>query len=95
MAVTVTATTTEGVNLSGTSLIGNSDVVSTGPAFQATDPATGTALEPVYHDATAGDVDRAAELAWDAFSAYRHTSFEQRAAFSKPSPTKSKPSAQR
>ena len=67
--------------LLGTSLLGNTDLDGSGAAFQATDPATGAALEPVYHNATAADVDRAAALAWDAFEPYRHTSLEQRGAF--------------
>ena len=39
--------------LIGASLLGNEDLIATGSAFQATDPATGAALEPVYHNATA------------------------------------------
>jgi 2,5-dioxopentanoate dehydrogenase len=74
-------TSTDTVELTGTHLIGDTDLASTGPAFQASDPATGAALEPVYHDATIADVDRAAALAWNAFRIYRHTTFEQRAAF--------------
>jgi 2,5-dioxopentanoate dehydrogenase len=62
-------------------LIGNTDLTATGAAFRATDPATGAALEPVDHDATIAHVDRAAALAWEAFNTYRHSTFEQRAAF--------------
>ena len=67
--------------LIGASLLGNEDLIATGSAFQATDPATGAALEPVYHNATSVDVGRAAALAWDAFETYRHTSLDHRAAF--------------
>ena len=55
--------------LIGASLLGNEDLIATGSAFQATDPATGAALEPVYHNATSVDVGRAAALAWDATEA--------------------------
>ena len=48
--------------LIGASLLGNEDLIATGSAFQATDPATGAALEPVYHNATSVDVGRAAAL---------------------------------
>jgi 2,5-dioxopentanoate dehydrogenase len=77
----VTTAKARHVDLTGSNLIGNSDVVATGAAFQAFDPATGSTLQPVHHDATVADVDRAAALAWDAFGSYRHTSFETRASF--------------
>ena len=73
--------TTQIDELLGASLVGNTDLEGSGAAFQATNPATGEALGPVYHNATAADVDRAAALAWDAFEPYRHTSLGQRAAF--------------
>ena len=79
--MTVTAAKAQHVALTGANLIGNADVAATGAAFQATDPATGSALQPVYHDATADDVARAATLAWAAYNSYRHTSFEIRASF--------------
>lgn len=79
--MTVTTAKARHVELTGANLIGNSDVVATGAAFHATDPATGSALQPVYHDATAADVDRAAALAWDALRSYRHTNLETRASF--------------
>ncbi|SED96554.1 NADP-dependent aldehyde dehydrogenase [Rhodococcus jostii] len=69
------------VELTGANLIGSEDVTDVGAPFQATNPATGTALEPVYHEADRATVDRAAELAWEAFGTYRHTTLEQRAAF--------------
>ncbi|MGB3485786.1 MAG: aldehyde dehydrogenase family protein, partial [Mycobacterium sp.] len=67
-------------NLKGTSLIGFGDSAD-GPEFRATDPATGTALEPVFHSAGPADVDRAAALAWRDFEAYRATTPVQRAVF--------------
>ena len=74
-------TTAHTLDLTGASLIGNADLDGSGAAFQATDPATGASLDPVYHNATAADVDRAAALAWDAFKTYRHTTMDRRAAF--------------
>ncbi|TFV56110.1 aldehyde dehydrogenase (NADP(+)) [Mycobacterium sp. PS03-16] len=66
--------------LRGTSLIGSDDAAD-GPEFRAVDPATGEQLEPVYHDAGAGDVERAAALAARDFDAYRHTTPARRAEF--------------
>ena len=66
--------------LTGASLIGSGESRE-GPEFHAIDPATGTRLEPAYHDAGPVDVDRAAALAWQAFERYRHTSHAERAAF--------------
>lgn len=67
--------------LTGVNLIGDADVAGTGAEFQAVDPATGQKLQPVYREADEAVIDRAAELAWDAFHTYRHTNFEDRAAF--------------
>ncbi len=67
--------------LTGANLIGDTDLDGSGAAFQATDPATGAAVGPVYRNATAADVDRAAALAWEAFGTYRHTTLDRRAAF--------------
>jgi 2,5-dioxopentanoate dehydrogenase len=74
-------TSTHTLELTGANLIGNTDLIATGSAFQASNPATGEPLDPVYRDAAPADVDRAAALAWEAFATYRHTSFEKRAAF--------------
>ncbi|MFC8047089.1 aldehyde dehydrogenase (NADP(+)) [Nocardia sp. NPDC057353] len=73
-------TTTE-TALTGAALIGGADVPGTGTPFQAVNPATGAALEPVFLPSTDADVARAAELAHAAFRGYRRTGFEQRAAF--------------
>ncbi len=72
--------TTDTAHLTGASLIGADDSHD-GTEFRPVNPGTGEQLDPVYHDAGADDVDRAAELAWAAFDDYRHTTFEQRAAF--------------
>src|SRR5258707_6208485 len=74
----MTASTAE---LTGAILIGDADVFPSGPEFQAINPVTGATLKPIYHDATADDVDRAAALAWDAFGPYRRTTLERRAVF--------------
>ncbi len=72
---------TQNTELTGVSLIGDDDLAGTGSAFQAVNPATGDKLEPVYREADEATIGRAAELAWEAFQSYRHTSFEDRAAF--------------
>ncbi|WP_072687298.1 aldehyde dehydrogenase (NADP(+)) [Rhodococcus marinonascens] len=74
-------TSTHTVELTGANLIGSVDVKDCGTPFQATNPATGAQLEPVYSPADDAAVDRAASLAWEAFGTYRHASFEERAAF--------------
>ena len=66
--------------LRGTSLIGFHDSAE-GAQFRAVDPATGDAVEPVFHEAGPADVDRATALAWRDFDAYRSTTPERRAAF--------------
>ncbi|MEV0357544.1 aldehyde dehydrogenase (NADP(+)) [Nocardia sp. NPDC050697] len=73
-------TTTETL-LTGAALIGGTDVPGSGEPFQAVNPATGAALEPVFRPTAEDDVARAAELAHAAFKVYRHTGFEQRATF--------------
>jgi NADP-dependent aldehyde dehydrogenase len=49
--------------------------------LHAVDPRTGERLEPAYPAATPQDVDRACELAWQAFATYRRTGLKARAAF--------------
>jgi NADP-dependent aldehyde dehydrogenase len=67
------------VPLHGHSLIG-SRLVGGADTFHARSPLDGAALEPAFHMATEADVDAAARLADDAFSAYRETTGEARAA---------------
>jgi len=49
--------------------------------FSANDPATGTQLAPSYHEAFPAEVERAAELAAEAFVSYRKQSGQARADF--------------
>ena len=54
---------------------------STGPAFHGVDPATGARLDPVYHCASLADLNHAADLAEEAFVAYRKLSGRERGRF--------------
>ena len=66
--------------LQGLSLIGP-ELGTPGPAgFQARDPATGAALDPVFHGASAAEVDRAVDLARAAAPAFQALGGRGRAA---------------
>ncbi|MFN0119476.1 MAG: aldehyde dehydrogenase (NADP(+)) [Blastocatellia bacterium] len=65
----------------GKQLIGNSLSSENTQTFQAFDPAAGQALPTAFHEATTSEINRACELAACAFTAYRATTGEQRAAF--------------
>ncbi|RQM46879.1 aldehyde dehydrogenase (NADP(+)) [Paraburkholderia bannensis] len=68
--------------LTGELLIGAQAKRGEGAAFQAIDAASNTPIaQPVFHGARQGDVERACELADDAFDAYRTLPAEQRAQF--------------
>ena len=67
--------------LEGKLLIGQQAVAGQGAAIHAINPATGALLEPAYAGGSATEVEKAAQLAWDAFDAYRETSLEDRATF--------------
>jgi NADP-dependent aldehyde dehydrogenase len=56
------------LKLSGLSLVGG-QAGERGKIFRAVNPADGAELDPVFHSATTEDIDRAANLAADAFSA--------------------------
>ncbi|MBF6195919.1 MULTISPECIES: aldehyde dehydrogenase (NADP(+)) [Nocardia] len=77
----MTTAHTDAALLTGANLVGAVDVHGAAGAFRATDPATGADLDPVYGEADAATVARAAELAAAAFERYRHTGFDARAAF--------------
>ncbi|HSK39669.1 MAG TPA: aldehyde dehydrogenase (NADP(+)) [Arenibaculum sp.] len=68
------------MDITGEILIGG-ETVSSGETFRAIDPATRTGLEPPFHAAGPGEVDRACALAAEAFDAYRETGLGTRAAF--------------
>lgn len=69
------------MTLAGKSLIGQQIAEDQNGNFSATNPATGEALETQYASATMAEVERAAQLAWSAFDAFRETSLEERAIF--------------
>lgn len=69
------------MELHGLNIIGNSASAQGTETFTAVNPATGVALAPVFHIATSAEVDRAVELAAQAFPRYRALSSEAKAAF--------------
>ncbi|WP_251975687.1 aldehyde dehydrogenase (NADP(+)) [Salinicola avicenniae] len=69
------------MNLTGEMLIGQTAVKGSRDPIQAINPATNERLEPGYPGGTQAEVERACQLAWDAFDAYRETSLEARAKF--------------
>lgn len=71
----------ESIKLTGELIIGAHRVYGTQGEFWAVDPRSGERLEPAYGLGGREEVERAASLAWEAFSAYRETDFETRAEF--------------
>ncbi|WP_111498454.1 aldehyde dehydrogenase (NADP(+)) [Marinobacter bohaiensis] len=69
------------MTLKGTSLIGQSELAGTTEAVSAINPATGETLEPAYPGVAPADIERACQLAADAFDTYRETGLEARATF--------------
>lgn len=67
------------MNLSGTSIVGFGRAAAGTTKFRAFNPATGGELERDFFSATAEDVDRAAQLASQAFGVYGYLSGRQRA----------------
>ena len=65
----------------GHSIINGEAREGTGAAFAGLEPATGASLEPMYHGASAEDVDLAANLAEDAFPIYSKLSGRQKGSF--------------
>jgi NADP-dependent aldehyde dehydrogenase len=68
------------MELTGRSFIGGRRGSREGTSFQAMNPQSGTALDPIYHSATATEVDEAVKLASQAFAVYSPTSGKARAA---------------
>lgn len=66
--------------LSGRFFIGGEEVA-TQETFLAVNPATGDSLQPPFSTSATTHVDRACELAWEAFDAYRQLAPEARAKF--------------
>src|ERR1700678_860209 len=69
------------LNLRGYSIIGGHSIEGNGTPFHGVDPAKGEQLEPVYHCASIADLNRAADLAEDAFAAFRKLSGRERGRF--------------
>ncbi|MGO9323200.1 MAG: aldehyde dehydrogenase (NADP(+)) [Terracidiphilus sp.] len=69
------------LKLRGYSIIDGQSSETVGTAFQGVDPTSGANLEPVYRCASPADVDRAANLAEEAFVAYRKLSGREKARF--------------
>jgi NADP-dependent aldehyde dehydrogenase len=69
------------VQLSGTSIIGFQRGAAGSDSFRGINAVSGQELNPDYHNATAEEVDRAAELADRAFTIYRNTPGRTKAAF--------------
>ena len=69
------------MRLTGKQLIGSSYECAGEQTFHAVSPETGASLEPVFHEATSQDVDRAACLAARDFDAYRVTDDIKRSEF--------------
>lgn len=67
--------------LSGTSIIGFRRGAANGGTVHGVDPATGEKLPPVYHTASAAEVEESAHLAHAAFASYSQTTGTERARF--------------
>jgi 2,5-dioxopentanoate dehydrogenase len=69
------------MQLHGKQFIGSKTSAEGGETFRGFDPSAGRDLEPVYHEATDGEVDRAMRLAETAFEGYRRKTPQERARF--------------
>jgi NADP-dependent aldehyde dehydrogenase len=69
------------MKLSGQSLIGSRLGSRDGKSFQAANPQTGAALEPLYFSAAHAEIEEAAQLAAEAFTTYSRASGKTKAAF--------------
>lgn len=69
------------MKLTGNLLIGAQEVSATAGTMKALNPATNTEIEPSFAFGGLKEVDRAAQLADDAFDSYNNTRLTERAAF--------------
>ena len=69
------------MSCTGQMLIGQQAVTGESAAIHAVNPATGEQLEPAYAGGSTAEVEKACQLAFDAFDAYRETALEDRAIF--------------
>lgn len=67
--------------LQGKLLIGQQAILGQSASISAVNPATGETLEPAYAGGSAHEVEKACQLAWEAFDHYREMSLETRAVF--------------
>lgn len=67
--------------VTGDILLGGQRVAGGQRSFHAINPATGETLEPAFAFAGPAEVERACDLAWAAFPAYRATGLDERARF--------------
>jgi NADP-dependent aldehyde dehydrogenase len=69
------------MKLTGNLLIGAQEVPATAGTMKALNPATNSEIEPSFAFGSIAEVERAAQLADDAFDSYNNSSLEDRAAF--------------
>lgn len=69
------------MSLSGRHLIGGTPSSEGVASFTGIDPTSGTRLDPVYHEATRAEIDRAMDTAEQSFDRYRSLSANHRASF--------------
>jgi 2,5-dioxopentanoate dehydrogenase len=69
------------VELSGGNLVAGATVFGDGATFRAVDPSSGAKLDPVFHEVSAKEVDRALREADAAFRVYGQSSPTERARF--------------
>jgi alpha-ketoglutaric semialdehyde dehydrogenase len=69
------------MDLHGKSIIGSETAESEGKTFRGFDPTLGKQLEPLFHEATDNDIERAFALAEGASTELRHKSAQQVAGF--------------
>lgn len=69
------------MQIAGEMLIGQAAIKGSAGQMKATDPARNTEIEPAFGMATPADLQRACELAAQAFDSYRETTLEKRAQF--------------
>lgn len=67
--------------LQGKQIIGNTTSAEGAETFRAVNPVSGRELDPAFHEATDGEVDRALRLAHGAFDVYRRKTPAERAGF--------------
>src|SRR5687768_1190632 len=69
------------MNLTGKNILGETFSSESNVTFSAIDPSLDKKLEPVFYEATSGEVDAAVQKASDAFQTYRNKSGKEKANF--------------